>query len=374
MPALLPADVDQFPNPNAMNKRRGIFTVAALTLTIVGVWFWLLHQRSLRQSVQSGEAETNQPSLSDKNMRQRPTAKATGPKPSNPTVQAPDSVVENRISERAAELGNGYAEWRTPIEFYGKVVDDNTNPVAGAGVHFIWTDLSNEGTSTKDVMSDEQGRFVLSNSKGKNLIVQVSKKGYYSYEPFGAAFNYAGENQNFSPDSANPVIFRLKKKGVAEPLIHIQSALGGAKGFRLPKDGTPVEISLTSGKVVQSGGDLRVQCWTHNQGKTPGEHYDWKCHISIPDGGLVLSSNEVDFLAPSEGYKTGDVIEMRSEGGNDWSSHAKRLYFLKLANGHYARINFEVVAGGDHFFQLESFLNPSGSRTLEFDPQIAINP
>jgi hypothetical protein len=34
----------------------------------------------------------------------------------------------------------------------------------------------------------------------------------------------------------------------------------------------------------------------------------------------------------------------------------------------------EMVAGGDHFFQLESFLNPSGSRSLEFDPQIAINP
>ena len=58
----------------------------------------------------------------------------------------------------------------------------------------------------------------------------------------------------------------------------------------------------------------------------------------------------------------------------DWSSRAHRAYFLKLANGNYARVSFEMVAGGDHFFQLESFLNPSGSRNLEFDPAKAITP
>lgn len=27
-------------------------------------------------------------------------------------------------------------DWRTPIEFYGKVVDENTNPVANADIYF----------------------------------------------------------------------------------------------------------------------------------------------------------------------------------------------------------------------------------------------
>ena len=110
------------------------------------------------------------------------------------------------------ERQKGLNEWRTPIEFYGKVVDENTNPVANASVHFVWTDLSQKGNSEKDTTSDEDGLFSLNDTTGKNLIVQVSKKGYYSYQRFGAAFNYAGENQNFVPDAANPVVFRLKKK------------------------------------------------------------------------------------------------------------------------------------------------------------------
>jgi len=303
------------------------------------------------------------------------TAPATPTVVPNRPAQNGATVVENRINQIQTEIERGYDEWRTPIEFYGKVVDENTNPVANADVHFVWTDLSLKGNSDKGTTSDGNGLFSLHNETGKHLMVQVSKQGYYSYQPFGAAFFYAGENQNFAPDAANPITFRLKKKGVAEPLVHVQLPMGGPKGFRIGKDGTTVEISLTNGKAVPPGqGDLRVQCWTDNQGKASGERYDWKCQISVPSGGLLQSTNELDFQAPLDGYQTVDTIDMRADLETDWSSHASRNYFLKLANGNYARMNFEMVAGGDHFFQLESFLNPSSSRSLEFDPQIAINP
>ncbi len=280
-----------------------------------------------------------------------------------------------RINQIQAEIESGYDQWRTPIEFYGKVVDENTNPVANASVHFVWTDLSENGTAEKDTVSDQGGLFSLSNTNGKNLIVQVSKEGYYAFQPFGAAFNYAGENHNFVPHAADPVIFRLKTKGVAEPLVHVQSPMGGPKSFRIPKDGAAVDVSLTTGKVVPEGqGDLRVQCWTDNGGKQSGEHYDWKCQIAVPGGGILQSTNELDYLGPMYGYQAADLIDMPARLGTDWSSHASRNYFLKLANGNYARISFGIVAGGDHFFQLESFLNRSGSRNLEFDPQIAIDP
>jgi len=59
---------------------------------------------------------------------------------------------------------------------------------------------------------------------------------------------------------------------------------------------------------------------------------------------------------------------------NGWYNHTKRNYFLKLGSGNYARINFEMIAGGDHFFKLESLLNPSRSRNLEYDPTKAIRP
>ncbi|SPE59641.1 exported hypothetical protein [Verrucomicrobia bacterium] len=362
-----------------MNRRKRILTVMAVLLITAIIWLRPRHNQPAEQPVtESTAVQTNQPALPAKSAVRRPVPPAAVPAPTavpNPPVQNGAAVVESRINQIQTEIEKGYDQWRTPIEFHGKVVDENTNPVATASVHFVWTDLSPKGTSEKDTTSDQAGLFSLSNTNGENLIVQVSKEGYYAYQRFGAAFNYAGESQNFVPDAANPVIFQLKKKGLAEPLVHVQSPMGGPKGFRIAKDGTAVEISLMTGKAVPIGqGDLEVQCWTDNEGKTPGEKYDWKCQISVPNGGILQPTHELDVQAPLDGYRTADVIDMPANRGTDWSSHASRNYFLKLASGNYARISFEVVAGGDHFFQLESFLNPSGSRSLEFDPQIAINP
>ena len=357
-----------------MKKR--IFIVL-LSLVVAGVWLWLRHNQPAEQVLtESPVEETNQPTPSQS--RQRRTAPASAPTPpsaSIPPARDAAASVERRINQIKTEVERGYEEWRTPIEFYGKVVDENTNAVSNADVHFVWTDLSPKGNSDKQTTSDGNGLFSLRNEAGKHLMVQVSKQGYYSYQPFGAAFFYAGEDQNFVPDAANPVIFRLKKKGVAEPLVHVQAPIGGAKGFRVARDGTAIEISLTTGKTVSLGeGDFRVQCWTDDQSKPRGEKYDWKCQITVPNGGLVQSTEDLDFQAPSDGYRTSELIDMPANVGGEWSSHVKRNYFLKLADGNYARLSFEMVAGGDHFFQLESFLNPSGSRSLEFDPQIAINP
>ena len=243
-----------------MNKRKRILIVAVLLIAAV-IWLWPRHNQPAEQPVtESTTVETSQPALIAKSAVRRPVpAAASAPTAvPNPPARNGAAIVESRINQIQSEIERGYDQWRTPIEFYGKVVDEDTNPVANASVHFVWTDLSKNGTSEKDTASDQDGVFSLSNTNGKNLIVQVSKNGYYSYQPFGAAFNYAGENQNFVPDAANPVIFRLKKKGVTEPLVHVQSPMGGPKGFRIAKDGTADEISLTTGKAVPAGqGDLR---------------------------------------------------------------------------------------------------------------------
>ncbi len=142
--------------------------------------------------------------------------------------------------------------------------------------------------------------------------------------------------------------------------------MGGARGYKIARDGAPVEISLTTGATVSAGqGDLRVECWTDDQGKPPGQKYDWKCRISVPDGGVLQSTEDLDFQAPPDGYQPAYQIDMPASLENEWANSAKRNFFLKLADGNYARMSFEMVAGGDHFFKLESYLNPSGSRNLE---------
>jgi len=67
-------------------------------------------------------------------------------------------------------------EWKVPIQFYGKVVDENLSPVRDAKVNFQWTDLSH-GTSEADSVSDVQGNFSLAGVQGKRLFVHVTKPG-----------------------------------------------------------------------------------------------------------------------------------------------------------------------------------------------------
>src|SRR5205085_5871352 len=59
------------------------------------------------------------------------------------------------------------ADWKIPIRFYGRVVDQNMKPVNGATIHFQWTDLSKQGTSEASTASTSNGNSSLSGMRGK---------------------------------------------------------------------------------------------------------------------------------------------------------------------------------------------------------------
>jgi len=81
--------------------------------------------------------------------------------------------------------------WRAPIEFYGKVVDENSNPLAGAKVSFHWVETPDEsGNKTSTTESDADGLFSMRGARGPNLSVSVSKEGYYASREKHPAFKY----------------------------------------------------------------------------------------------------------------------------------------------------------------------------------------
>ncbi len=138
--------------------------------------------------------------------------------------------------------------WKTPIEFYGKVLDEATNPVAGVQIDFDCNDLSSTGTSSYRTESDGNGLFSINNIKGKLLVVKVSKEGYYARTPFGKYFFYAGENENFVPNADAPVIFWLRKKGQGVELVTSKSGLRTALAVRVPITGNSVGVDLLEKK------------------------------------------------------------------------------------------------------------------------------
>jgi hypothetical protein len=205
-----------------------------------------------------------------------------------------------------------------------------------------------EGTSYERI-TDEKGFFSIIGVEGLSISVDVSKDGYYKTSRSRGQFSYAqpAANKEPLPTPDNPTVFELRKTGHFESLLQVDSFV------KVPRDGTPVDISLKTGRPVAAGtGALRVEAWTNDQLDGPQENFD--------------------FEAPANGYRPSDEISM-PRTAQRWSPQASREYFLQLVDGRYARIRFEMVAGGDNFVSINSYLNPKlGERNLECDPDATV--
>jgi hypothetical protein len=302
-------------------------------------------------SVANQPARAEQPKSTEAQQNQNAAANTT-PIPSTATAPVAMPYDPNVIGP------NLLTNWQSPIEFYGKVVDESSNAVAGAKVNFHWVEVPDEtGNRSTNTESDARGLFLLQGARGPSLTVSVSKEGYYprsggaQYGPLGAG--------NFTPDPQMPVIFQLRRKGIPEPLVAIN------RSYRIPRDGTPVSIDLVTG-ATESGekGSLVLRCWTEDKGKRSAEKYDWRCVVTIPSGGVVATDEEFPFSAPETGYKPTAEIKMPADRTN-WNSQADLKFYYRLADGRYGRMTFSMIAGGQHFCMIDSVLNPSGSRNLE---------
>ena len=110
----------------------------------------------------------------------------------------------------------------TAIVFYGKVKDQNGQPVAGAKIkaelmHFSLNALYFVGESDVTAETDNNGNFTFQNLKGKELSVASIKKDGYEFvagENPNKNFIYvsARQEEKFTPLIGNPIVFILHKK------------------------------------------------------------------------------------------------------------------------------------------------------------------
>jgi hypothetical protein len=252
-------------------------------------------------------------------------------------------------------------EWKVPIRFVGRVVDETLSPVADAKIHFQWTDLSTHGTSEADETSDGGGLFSLDNVQGKRLLVRVRKSGYYSSDDQNRlSFEFANpfEEVYYQPSQDNPVLFHLRKKGEGAQLVK--------KSVEVVLQGEPssASIDLTTGKVSSSG-QLRIEGWKPWPPRPMLPHYDWKVVFSIPNGGFLDAPAEFAFEAPESGYKENFEVSMSANAGDAWKVSAEGTrYFTFGEPKKYGRLNFRTNGNSRYVF-IDYVLNPSGSRNLE---------
>jgi hypothetical protein len=260
---------------------------------------------------------------------------------------------------RAKDLVDQAWEWRMPINFYGRVVDENKQPVPGAKVEFSWTDLSQAGSSRAQTITDAQGSFSLLNQTGRNLQVRVSKDGYYTPKRQQISFDYAGfwEANYLVPDPNKPVLFRIRKKNQGETLS------GGEIRPTLPANGTPVRFDLLNGGRVSPEGQLEIAAVTNTE-QYPPRIFNWRALILVPSGGLIEYNDEFPFEAPEGGYQPSVEFDMPTNALN-WKPLVEKSYFIEFGSPRrYGRIQIRLN-GASQKASVSYWVNPRGSRNLE---------
>ena len=225
----------------------------------------------------------------------------------------PKSDLDEALKRYAANSrADPHYDWKQPINFFGRVVDENDQSVSGAHVNFSWTDISANGTSEATTSSGPSGEFFLLNRTGKLLTVGVGKPGYYTTRDSNhPSFEYANPADGFFvPDPNNPVVFRLQKMGKAEPLV-CSRHLWGFKA-----DGTQYYLDLVAGKKFTErppAWDIAVRFVrsASNQEKK----FDWSMVLEASGGGLIETNPAVQEVNFARTHYQAHMAIMASRNG-----------------------------------------------------------
>jgi hypothetical protein len=354
-------------------KRLLIITVFFLLVVGLAVWLWPskpMAPTPANETVKSSQSQAIEPSQYSGESNALAQLPAVDPEKYDPTL--PQWQEWRRRNKE-----DGHWEWKMPINFYGKVVEYTTGqPISEVEIVLTWTDLSPEGSSKRMAYSDAKGNFSLTDVTGKVLVVTELKKEGYIRSNVGSQFGFeyaAFFDKNYhQPDPENPVIFRMKKKDVAEPLIHRDTLYG------LKPDGIPHYLDLKTGRKTVGGaptGDLMLQL-TRSASSNP-DRPNWILTIQgVSNVGLIESPEEFMFEAPASGYV--NQIRVAQQGdGSDYQSQIYKNYYVKLADGTFARIETHIFSkyNDEAAINVGLYLNPTpGNRNLEYDPNKQVNP
>ena len=308
-----------------------------------------------------------------------------GQQPASQTAEekALDALGLDEEQKETALKGHKEAlEGNKPVEFYGKVIDQDGNPVPGVKVEaelmgynenyiFIFK-TAKPGEDQKrtriEVETDGSGLFSIKGMKGRILHIKgLNKDGYGPYYVDRGPFVYDPYLQDlFHAYPQKPVIFQMWKKGPTEPLIKAEADCS------VPYDGRIVTVDLLTRKSKEGAavpGDLRIQVRRAAKADLR-THFPWSFAVDAVDGGILETDDPFLYRAPDSAYESGYEYVM-DPTQSKWAWEIKKRFYLRSRGGKiYASIELGVHANFDDaaFVEINYLANPAGSRNLEYDP------
>jgi len=248
-----------------------------------------------------------------------------------------------------------------PFNFYGRVIDQDSNSLAGVKLKLSarhWSTTST-GSLRLEKSTDADGRFDVHGITGDVFDLEEVTRDGYELEPY-SKHTYGAVGGSVS----DPVIFKMWSTNIHEQLIT------GRKSFDIQPDGRPYGIDLAKGTLSESDeGDLKV--WVKRPAQvTLGQRYNWSCGIEVTNGSLLIETNVNSsmYVAPVDGYTPSFKFDQPI--GSGWGdTTGKKRFYLMLKNGQeYGRISIELLAYYNDripgLVRIEYAINPSGSRIL----------
>jgi len=339
--------------------------ISILLLLIVALLFWHYQkqQPATTEPTQNAVQLTNAPagiasvtSQSVPRFVQQPVSSTTSQKPA--TKNDRDKLPE--LFQKFNEQHN------LPIEFYGQVIDQDSNSVSGVKIDVAISQTYMESPTNlafipktfhvkKETGTD--GRFEIDNEKGESVNIESIQKIGYEAEPGQRSYGTVGGS------FTSPVIFKMWSTNIHEQLIT------GGKSFQIVPDGRPYFINLTDDTISESGtGDLKVWIQYTNQ-VVRGQLYDWSAGIEVINGWLLEEHiGTAMYEAPTDGYVPSFQLQGQIKGGQR-GDIGERQFYLKLKNGQeYGQMSIGLYAPFNDqtpgLIRLQYALNPSGSRIL----------
>lgn len=255
-----------------------------------------------------------------------------------------------------------------PINFYGKVIDQQGQPVVGAKVSFdlLTSHIRQIRTSEKPMTLETgaDGRFSLTGVTGYAIDqISIAKEGYELSQKAPRGFTF-GLLPDYTPDTTNPVVFKMWKQTGKETLTH--SSWRG----KAVCDGTTNCFDLLSGHS-QADGNLKIACFRIPVNLPPAntKPYTYKFQISLNGGGIQPTDDDFTFLAPEQDYLQ-SLTYGQSADDPKWDRRTPipKEYYIKTADGHYGHLSVDWDVAfwkAPMILKWNCSINPSGSRNLE---------
>jgi len=262
-----------------------------------------------------------------------------------------------------------------PAHIYGKVVDQEGHPIAGADVKIDWETAAlmigkQDFGQTTWVKSDDKGLWEFKIEKPFRAFVAEVKRAGFEYT---TRYNQESSVRNLveqrtTPDA--PVVTVLRKKGETTFLIVIPS--GNRIGDQLIRVFSPESQTNTLDLLAEKGEKSKAVGYADLEAAV---NFDaptgaWTVTYSATNGtdGIIIGDNLL-YEAPQDGYQKEIVLH-----GPPWPRY---LYLRSRTPAIYSRLDLEHSTWKEsetkQGFRIsyKAWINPYGSRNLEYESDLA---